>query len=287
MSDNIKNQSEDIEKERNYKLEKENQYLLAKVNILTNNKNKGEQDEVLLLIELYYFNVIKQYDKLKVIFGEEASEGISILNMTTEDEILDINELSKANPEFKSDCKIKMKKTQTIYIISIKTKNGAPPTILNHKPRSAKIFQKGGILCDSLIWLDKIMIEYIDKRERKIVVEDTPITDLECLKEDPLLKDEFIAVLRYFVFYGSGKGKSKCEANSIMTYQDEKITFIKCVNDKDKNTYIKSIYDTLVLSLRDKNMPRIIPEYCNPWIFNDVKPSGLTKCKGSLHIRIK
>ena len=95
-------------------LKKENQYLLAKINILTNNQNKGEKGEVLLLIELYYLNETKQYDKLIDIFGEEASEGISILNMNTENEILDINELSKAKCGFKADCKIKMKKTQNI-----------------------------------------------------------------------------------------------------------------------------------------------------------------------------
>jgi len=268
-------------------LKKENQYLLAKINILTNNQNKGEKGEVLLLIELYYLNETKQYDKLIDIFGEEASEGISILNMNTENEILDINELSKAKCGFKADCKIKMKKTQNIYSISIKTKNGANPAILNHTPRSAKIFQEGGILCHSIICLDKILREYIDKRGKKIIGEDTLITNLECVKEDPLLKDEIIPVLTYFVFDGSGKGCSKCNANAIMTYQDEKITFIKCVNIEDKHTYIKSIYDTIVLSLRDKSMPKVIPEYCKPWIFNDVKPDGLIKYKGSLHIRIK
>jgi len=268
-------------------LKKENQYLLAKINILTNNQNKGEKDEVLLLIELYYLNETKQYDKLIVIFGEEASEGIIILNMNTDDEILDINELSKATCGFKADCKIKLKKTQYIYSISIKTKNGANPAILNHTPRSAKIFQEGGILYDSIFWLDKILREYIDKREKKIIGEDTLITNLECIKEESLITDKIIAVLTYFVFDGSGKGYSKCKANAIMTYQDEKITFIKCVTIEDKHTYIKSIYDTIILSLRDKGMPKVIPEYCKPWIFNDIKPDGLTKYKGSLHIRIK
>ena len=55
------------EKQKKDNLEKENQYLLAKINILTNNQNKGEKDEVLLLIKLFHFNQTNQYDKQIII----------------------------------------------------------------------------------------------------------------------------------------------------------------------------------------------------------------------------
>ena len=84
------------EKANNDNLEKINKYLLAKIKILTNNQNKGEKDEVLLLLDLYHTNEMNNSDKLIEIFGEEASEGISILNIDTDDEIDDINKLSKA-----------------------------------------------------------------------------------------------------------------------------------------------------------------------------------------------
>jgi len=136
-------------------------YSLAKKNILTNNQNRGEKDEVLLLLNLYHINEMNEFDKLIEIFGEEASEGISILNIDTDDEIDDINKVSKAPSCYKADCKIRMKKTNNIYSISIKSKNGANPSILNHTPRSAKIFQEGGILNDNVCCLDKIIQEYI------------------------------------------------------------------------------------------------------------------------------
>jgi hypothetical protein len=274
------------ERNKRDNLEKENQYLSAKIKILKSTQNKGEKDEVLLLIELFNFNQTNQYDKLIDIFGEEASEGISICNINTTDEILDINKLSKAKGEFKADCNIQMKKTENIYCISIKSKNGANPAILNHTPRSAKVFQEGGILCDCIDSLDNILGDYIDKRNKKIIGEDTPITNLESLK-DPLIKNKFMNVLTYFVFEGSGKGDSKCKANAIITYQDETITFIKCVSVEEKKEYIKTIYDTIILSLRDKGMPKVIIDCCKKWIFNDSKPSGLIKYKGSLHIRMK
>ena len=275
------------EKERNNILETENNYLLAKINILTNEQNKGEKDEVLVLLQIHYLNKTKQYDKLIEIFGEEASEGVSILNIDTNDEILDINELSKAPSCFKADCKIRMKKTQYIYRISIKSKNGANPAILNHTPRSAKIFKEDGILYEYIPWLDKILKEYIDKREKKIIKEDTLITNLACLEEDYLLKNNFIELLVYFVFDGSGKGHSNCKSNAIINYQKDKISFIKCDNIEEKKAYVKSIYNTMVLSLRNKGMPKIMKEYCKPWVFHDIKSDGSIKHKGSLHIRIK
>lgn len=275
------------EKERNEILEKKNKYLLAKINIHTNNQNIGEKDEVLLLLDLYHLNEMNEFDKLIEIFGEEASEGISILNIDTDDEIVDLNKLSKAPCGYKADCKIRMKKTNNVYSISIKSKNGANPSILNHTPRSAKIFQEGGILNDHVCCLDKIIQEYIYKRVNKIIGEDTPISKLMCLKDDYLLKENFLEILSYFVFDGSGKGYSRCKSDAIMTYQRDKIIFKKYDNIQNKKVYIESIYDKIVISLRDKGMPKVMNEYCKPWVFNDIKPDGSIKYKGSLHIRIK
>jgi len=275
------------EKERNEILEKKNKYLLARINILTNNQNTGEKDEVLSLLYLYHLNEMNEFDKLIEIFGEEASEGISILNIDTDDEIVDLNKLSKAPCGYKADCKIRMKKTNNVYSISIKSKNGANPSILNHTPRSAKIFQEGGIFNDHVSCLDKILQEYIDKRINKIIGEDTPISNLMCLKDDYSLKEKFLEILSYFVFDGSGKGYSKCKSDAIMTYQSDKIIFKKYDNIQNKKVYIESIYDKIVISLRDKGMPKVMNEYCKPWVFDDIKPDGSIKYKGSLHIRIK
>ena len=50
---------------------------------------------------------MNEFGKLIEIFGEEASEGISILNIDTDDEIVDLNNLSKAPCGYKADCKIR------------------------------------------------------------------------------------------------------------------------------------------------------------------------------------
>jgi hypothetical protein len=275
------------EKANNDNLEKINKYLLAKIKILTNNQNKGEKDEVLLLLDLYHTNEMNNSDKLIEIFGEEASEGISILNIDTDDEIDDINKLSKAPCDYKADCKIRMKKTKNVYSPSIKSGNGAYPSILNHTPRSAKIFQKGGILNKLVPCLDKIIQEYRNKRKSKKIGEDTHISNLKCLEDDNSLKDKFLEILSYFVFEGTGRGYSKCKSDAIMTYQSDKIIFRKCDNKQDKKLYIESIYDKIDISLRDKGMPRLMHECCKPWVFDDIKDNGSIKHKGSLHIRIR
>ena len=65
------------------------------------------------------------------------------------------------------------------------------------------------------------------------------------------------------------------------------VVVLKCDNVQNKKAYIESIYDKIVISLRDKGMPKLIPECCKPWLFDDIRPDGSIKYKGSLHIRIK
>jgi hypothetical protein len=270
---------------RFYDLEKTNKYLFARINVLENNQNTGEKGEVLSLLELFHLNQMHEFNKLTDIFGEEASEGISILNMDTDDEIVDITQLSKAPSDYKADCKIRMKKTNNVYSTSIKCKNGANPSILNHTPRSAKIFQEGGLFHDHVSYLDTILEEYIYKRNSKIICEDTPISKLMCLK-DPSLKEKFFKILAHFVFDGTGKGYSKCKSDAIMTYRSNEISFEKYDTIQKKIKYIESIYDQIVISLRDKGMPKVLNAYCKPWVFYEIKPDGSIKHKGSLHVRM-
>lgn len=270
----------------NFKVNKKNEYLLAKNKILVSNLNKGEKDEIIILIELFYLNQMNDNIKLINIFGEEASEGIRFIDMNTNNEILNINNLSKAKVNFKADCMIQMKKTNYIYCISIKSKNGAKPSILNHTPRSANVFKKDGILSKYIYSLDTIIAEYKCKRIKRIIKEDTLLTDLESLN-NPIIKNDFLNVLSYFMFDGTGKGYSKCKANAIIIYENNTINFIKCINIEQKNNYIRKMYNKIILSLRDKGMPRKITDYNKPWIFNQIKANAVIKYKGSLHIRLK
>jgi len=273
--------------EANKKLEEEkikNEYLSDQINVHTNSHNIGEKDEVLTIIRLFYYNKSKQYDKLIEIFGDEACEGLSIID-ETENVITDINKINKAKGCLKADVIIKMKKTNETYRLSIKSKNGANPAILNHTPRSAKIFNTG-CLNKCMKSIDILMQEYIDKRTQKMIGEDIQLNTLESMKDSTILAD-VKELLSYFVFDGTGKGDSSCKANSILYYEKNNISFIKCCEVEEKIKYIESILNSCIISLRDKGMPKTITDNCNPWVFKDCQENDNIKYKGSLHIRMK
>jgi hypothetical protein len=201
--------------------------------------------------------------------------------METQLPITNIDLIKKAPSLSKADCLIKFIKTKELIYISIKCQNGSPPTILNHTPRSANVFSTD--LKDELNTLDSIINKLNEKRKNNEVGEDIQIKNIDLSEEE---KNCLINTVAYFTFDGSGKCKSKYQCNSILEVNiinDSKTwKFIKCNTIEDKKKYVESIYNRLVLSIRDKGMPKNIPESCKPWIIE-----MNSKKKGSLHIRLK
>lgn len=273
------------ERKKSEDLEQYNTYLTAKVSVLESSGNKGEKDEVMLLMSIFYENQKNNFTKLVEIFGDEASEGVKIIDVKTREEVTAVNKLTKAGGSYKADCIIAMTKTGTTYAISIKSKNGANPAILNHTPRTAKVFQNEGQLQHCVDALDTLLAEYISKRQNKQIGEDIKAIHLQHLG-DQHTKEKFTEVLAYFAFDGTGKGDSACKANAIMYYYDDTITFIKCCTFEEKKQYIRTILNKVVISLRDKGMPKKMTDICTPWVYEDHKTNGIIKYKGSLHIRL-
>jgi hypothetical protein len=295
------------EKKKRQDLETENQYLLAKNKILISNQNAGEKYEVLLLIKLYNLNQTKQYDKLIDIFGEEASEGISILNMNTKDEILDINKLSKAKGEFKADCMIQMKKTGKQICPSIKYKNGGAPSVMNSQRRDQKVFQSGGDLNYLLSDIDRIVRKYHDLRNEGLPEEIKFEKLHNFMTEDKKVLSELIW---YFMFKGSGNNTSKQMADSLLIIEGIDIKYISLINKEDQMKYINDNWNLFNISLiSHKNLGKIkfkdqIETKCmddikykqkydimKPWIYETTdngknNPDNKIKVKTALHIRM-
>lgn len=273
------------ERNKNEDLERYNTYLNTKISILESSNNKGEKDEILLLMNIFHENQKQNYAKLLEMFGEEASDGVKIIDVNTREEVTNMKDLTKAGSLYKADCIILMNKTGTTYSISIKSKNGASPAILNHTPRTAKVFQEDGALHHCTNALDILIKEYIAKRKNNEIGEDVKANRLQYLGDNDT-KERFMEVLAYFAFDGTGKGDSACKANAVMIYHGDSVTFIKCCTIEEKKQYIRTIMDKVIISLRDKGMPRKINDYCTPWVYEDHKANGLVKHKGSLHIRL-
>ena len=161
---------------------------------------------------------------------------------------------------------------------------------MNHTSRSANVFQKNGDLHQQLCILDDIIKNMNKLRENGTVGEDIPIKNIlstnihkNCIKK----------IIKYFMFSGSGRGKSKKASNCILSVKDPtNITtwkFINCDTEMRKLDYINSIYNNLILSMRNKGMPKNKEKLniCEPWIYKHKTDGGIIKKKGSLHIRLK
>ena len=212
---------------------------------------------------------------LLLIFGLIASEGITL-------PYISIEQIKKAGTRSKADLEIRFNKTGQIFYASIKSKKGASPAILNHTPRSAKVFQTGE-LKEILIFIDILVTEYIEKRKKGIFNEDVPITEFEGFNNTDV-KNSFIKMLKYFTFKGTGSKLSPKECDSIIIgNKDDSLTFFQCVTEEEKESYINTIFEKCVISLRNKGMPKQTNEQCKPWVYTN--EAG--KDCGSIHIRVK
>lgn len=247
--------------------------------------NKGEIGEIVTINKLY--DLKNDCKKLIHIFGDDILEGYELYDMDG-NIILNKEQIKKSKSKSKADCIMELKKTKVKYFISIKCTNGSLPSILNHTPRSAKVFCETGELFNNLEKLDKLIKLLNEERKKGNVGEDIVISN-NLINIDNDLQENLLDVLKYFMFYGSGSGISKNPVNSILEISEPnditKWNFINCDDDIKKIEYIKKIYNKIVISMRDKGMPKNKNklEICNPWIYNDKN----NKKKGSLHIRIK
>lgn len=252
--------------------------------------NKGEVGEI--YISIYLFNLSKKYKEtnenkyvllLTKLFGEDASDNIILCDLISKEPIISIDQIKKSKSSCKSDCLIKFNKTKEFIYISIKCEHGANPAILNHTPRTAKVFQESGDLSSYIPELDILVSKLNKERLEGNVNEDIHIINIDIPDK---IKECLISVIKYFMFEGSGSGKNKIPANSVLNICNPKDInewkFILCNTDESKINYVKTIYKNIIISIREKGMPKKINKICEPWILQTNK-----KNKGAIHIRLK
>jgi len=172
------------------------------------------------------------------------------------------------------------------WLVSIKDFTGAPPTLMNHTHRGARVFLPGGQLHDILPQLDRLAAEYVRRRRDDDMGEDVRLDGRFDCMSDPVVREAIIQLLLYFTFTGSGSGPSPKQANSmIVREKDGAIHFHRCATDEEKRNYITSILHRIKISFRNKGMPRNPTEVHEPWIFREERPDGTVKVKGSMHLR--
>jgi hypothetical protein len=160
-------------------------------------KNIGERDEIKCVKELFNLNKNKKYEKLVNILGKESSQGIRLFNCETGKRIKKLDEITKTKNCFKADVCIYMKKSKTQYKVSIKSLNGARPSIMNHTHRNANVFKNKGVLFDHVPGLDSLVEEYIRKRNNETIKQDVKLQNLVSIKNTKIKK----SIINFSIFY--------------------------------------------------------------------------------------
>jgi hypothetical protein len=203
-----------------------------------------------------------------------------VINIETGKPYEDINDIKKSKSFSNADTIILLIKPQKTLKISIKSKRGARPSIINHTPRSANVFQYE-YLKDDLCYLDMLAKEYIDKRKEGAICEDVEFGNLYSY-HDENIKSSFKKMLIYFIFKGTGSKISQHECNAVLIVnKNESLSFILCDTDQEKESYVQKIIEKSVISFRNKGMPKNTTEQCMPWVY-----VNKDKDCGSIHIRL-
>jgi len=245
----------------------------------TKEGNKGEKDETKIKKEL--FEKRSDIEYCTSLFGSEGQEGIEVINIETGAPYENISGIKKTKSSSKADVSIILIKTQRRLNISIKSNTGAKPSIINHTPRSANVFQNE-ILQHDVNNLDIIAKEYNDKRKEGIIGEDIEISKLDSYNHEKI-RNSLQNMLLYFVFKGTGSKLSKHECNSILIInRNGSLSFILCDTETEKESYIQTIVEKSIISFRSKGMPKNTTEQCIPWVY--VNDKG--KDCGAIHIRL-
>lgn len=246
--------------------------------------NKGEKDEIAFQRELFTKKL--DHDYLKKLFLDYCGEGgIELINPNTRLAYTNVKEITKTKSTSKADFIVRYKnicgQLQT-WNISYKSFRGGKPSILNHTPRSANIFQESGELHLDVSGLDILAKEYIEKRNQGLFGEDVIISRFDTYHNDSV-RQSIQNTVAYFVFKGTGRGKDKHGCNSIMIKnRDGSHTFRSCDTDEDKLVYVRSIIEKCVISFRNKGMPKKTRSECQPWVYMNADGIEL----GSIHVRM-
>ena len=172
---------------------------------------------MLTVTELFYLNRTKKYDKLVNIFGEQASEGIEILDMETLAVIKKKIEITKkSKSSYKAECIIRMKKTGELRYISIKSKDSANASIVNVTRRS--MVHDNPDLNKYIESLDVLTSQYLSDPDNICMSKSEVDRKLSSYKLTDSQKYDIAGFIAYYMFDGTGKEASKIKADSILEY---------------------------------------------------------------------
>jgi len=254
--------------------------------------NQGDKDEYLLKL----FLVDCRTKKLPVPIGKEMQVVQKVENPKREE---------IENPQYQMDWEnvssgvlvyicnsIKAGKASSsdksdVYIngvgISVKSRRGQPPTIINQTSRE-KILRVMRAINQPIAPLDMIINRYWEHRFSNNGPEDVSFSrnpqNAFCVDKNgnsnlPILKP----LINYFAFRGTGTKDSGSPAKYILSIDSP--SDIKSWKYYDEETFVDSLWFKFLYSIRGKGLPKTITDEMLPWV-REVAGEK----KGTLNIRV-
>lgn len=255
------------------------------------NINKGELDEYLIKL----FLVECREKKLPVPLGKQVVEVCSVGDLDHEYLVPRVSvPWSEQESKFiVFICneihagKSKSGDKADVYInhigVSVKSRRGAAPTIINQTSRD-KILRVMNSLRQPIAPLDRIVDRYWSFRlnggTEDVSNETSPLNPF-CVDENGCSNLDYLKpLLNYFAFRGSGTKDSRSPAKYVLSIgsPDDISTWVYY----DEDNFVEEHWDKFIFSLRSHGMPKKITDEMIPWIrmVNGRK-------KGLLNVRIK
>ena len=209
----------------------------------TKSQNIGEKEEIITIAKLVNHRNNKNW--LVSLFGEEAAEGIQVIDPSTNQVITSVEQIKKAASSIKADIKIKFNITERVIGISIKCFKGQPPCLVNTTSREK--FINNDKLSPYLTSLDELVRQYLldpgPKSEK-----DRYLFEFDLTNEQ---KNDVALVIAYFMLEGTGRGDSKAPANGFLNIgKSGELTFIELSTDEAKIKYVLNKWNKYILSIR-------------------------------------
>lgn len=269
--------------------------LAFKQEIVAIKQNRGERDEYLLklfLIECRQKSIpVPIGDRVEVVrsVGARTYE-YGTLSFKMQWDQLEAEELISVCMSVKAT-KAKMFDKADVYIngvgISVKTERGGNPSIINHTTRD-KILRVMNSINQPIAPLDSLVDRYWTLRLANRIGEDTIVSDFSCPFSHPD-EEKCLSIIKplinYFAFDGTGTRDSESPAQLILSMYSPTDTSTWTYYDKD--TFITSVWERLVFSIRQKATPlelddtRKDHQEMKPWI-REIN----TWLYGALHVRV-
>lgn len=231
-------------------------------------------------------------------------EGIQVINPITKKVINSLDEIQKANSNYKSDIYLKSIERNELIGISIKSFTGQGPSVINVTRRSK--FIKNKTLLDLVPHADNMMKVYFETDKNKSAIlrgkSECDIM-LSSLDLDEETKNGIVEIIMYFTFNGTGNGNSNSPANAVIDYYGNgKFHYTYCPTRQHKINYVLNNWNRYQIVLRGhcinksgKNKGKLRPngllksgpvEDDLPWVCYYEGVDGKKYPRGALGIRI-